>query len=156
MALAEEHGVEYSAAIVTNGYLLTQENVDMLVAAKVIDAQVTIDGMGATHDATRRLAGGGPTFERITSNLRECEIPFRVDIRHNVHEANKSEVGALEAFIKELAEESGNTLRYYPAPVTGSETADERGEQVGLLCGSDASEIGVKQEDLRDLSCITF
>ena len=146
MALAEERGGEYSAGIITNGYLLTQETVDMLERCKVKSAQVTIDGMGATHDATRRLANGGPTFERITTNLRDVKIPFKVNIRHNVHEDNKAEMGELEAFIKELAEKSGNDLFYYAAPVTGSETADDRGEQVGLLCGSDASEVGIKQE----------
>lgn len=149
MELAEKRGGEYQAGIVTNGYLLTQEMVDMLVRCKVDSAQVTIDGLGATHDATRRLANGGPTFERITSNLRNVKIPFRVDIRHNVHEGNKSEMDELEAFIKTLAEESGNDLMYYPAPVTGSDAADNRGEQVGLLCGSDASEVGIRQEAYR-------
>jgi uncharacterized protein len=52
----------------------------------------------------------------------------------------------LREFIGELAEESGNELIYYPAPVSGSNTADERGEQVGLLCESDASEVGIRQE----------
>ncbi len=149
IALVEEQGGTYSADIITNGYLLTQEIVDMLDRCKVESCQVTIDGMGAAHDATRRLANGGPTFERITGNLRDLKIPFRVSIRHNVHEGNKSEMGELEAFINELAEQSGNDLMYYPAPVTGSKTADERGEQVGLLCSSDASEVGVKQEARR-------
>ena len=146
MALVDEHGGEYSASVITNGYLLTQEIVDMLEKAKVKSAQITIDGMGATHDATRRLANGGPTFERITGNLRNLKLPFKVNIRHNVHEGNKSEMDELEAFIKKLAEESGNDLSYYPAPVSGSETADERGEQVGLLCDSNASEVGLRQE----------
>ena len=146
MALAEEHGGEYSASIITNGYLLSQEIVDMLDRCKVKSAQVTIDGMGATHDATRHLANGAPTFERITANLRDGNIPFKVGIRHNVHEGNKDEMDELDAFIKELAEKSGNILNYYPAPVAGSETADERGKQVGLLCSADASEVGVRQE----------
>ena len=149
MALAEERGGEYSASIITNGYLLTQEMVDMLERYKVNSAQVTIDGIGATHDATRRLANGGPTFERIIDNLRHVKIPFKVSIRHNVHEGNKSEMDELEAFINELAKESGNDLLYYPAPVSGSETADNRGEQVGLLCGSDSSEVGLRQESKR-------
>ena len=146
IALAEERDGEYVASIITNGYLLSQEIVDMLDRCKVKSAQVTIDGMGATHDATRHLADGGPTFERITSNLRELEIPFRVNIRHNVHEGNKGEMDELAAFVEELAEQSGNKLSYYPAPVSGSETADERGEQVGLLCGSDATEVDLRQE----------
>ena len=146
MALAEERGGEYSAGIITNGYLLTQEVADMLGRCEVKSAQVTIDGMGATHDSTRHLAGGGPTFERIAANLRELKLPFEVSVRHNVHEGNKAEMDGLEAFVRELAEESGNDIDYYPAPVSGSEVADARGEQVGLLCGADASEVGIRQE----------
>lgn len=146
MSLAEERGGEYRAGIITNGYLLSQDIVDMLESVNVNTAQITIDGMGATHDATRRLANGGPTFDRITSNLRELKLPFRVNVRHNVHEGNRHEMDDLKAFVEQLAEESGNQIRYYPAPVSGSETADERGEQVGLLCGSDASEVSIRQE----------
>ena len=146
MALVEERGGEYSATIITNGYLLTQEIVDMLDRCKVKLAQVTIDGLGATHDATRHLAGGGPTFERITSNLRNFKIPFKVNIRHNVHEGNIAEIDELKGYIEKLAEESGNNLQYYPAPVAGSETADNRGKQVDLLCSTDASEVGIRQE----------
>ena len=149
MALAEERGCTYKAGIITNGYLLDQGVVDMLAKAKVDTAQVTIDGLGPTHDATRRLAGGGGSFERITSNLRGLKIPFRVTIRHNVHEGNRAEMDGLEALVKRMAEESGNRLDYYPAPVSGSEAADVRGEQVGLLCDSSANEVGVRQEARR-------
>ena len=145
-ALADERGGSFSASIITNGYLLTQDIVDMLARNNVNSAQVTIDGLGATHDATRRLANGGPTFERITSNLRNLKIPFTIHIRHNVHEGNLSEMDELRAFIEKLAEESGNDLEYYPAPVSGSQAADERGEQVGLLCESNASDVGIRQE----------
>lgn len=149
MALAEERGGEYTAEIVTNGYLLSQDVVDMLERVKVQTAQVTIDGLGATHDATRYLRGGGPTFDRIVHNLCTLKIPFPVDIRHNVHEKNRSETDALKEFVGQIADESGNTLNYYPALVTGSEAADDRGKQVGLLCGSDASDIGIRLEAKR-------
>ena len=149
MALVEERGGSYSAGIITNGYLLTQDIVDMLASKKVTSAQVTIDGIGATHDATRHLAGGGATFERITSNLRNVHIPFRVNIRHNVHEGNRAEMDDLQAYIEELARESGNDLHYYPAPVTGSETADQRGKQVSLLCETNASDVGIRQDASR-------
>ena len=146
MALAEERDGEYVAGIITNGYLLTQETADMLGRCKVKSAQVTIDGLGATHDATRHLAGGGPTFERIVSNLRKCKLPFKVNVRHNVHEGNRAEMDGLKEFIEHLAEESGNDISYYPAPISGSEVADERGKQVGLLCDTDQSEVGIRQE----------
>ncbi len=146
MALADERDATYGASIITNGYLLTQDAVDMLDRCKVKNAQVTIDGIGATHNTTRKLANGGPTFERITSNLRENKIPFRISIRHNVHEENRAEIDELSAFVGRIAEESGNSLHYYPAPVSGSGAADKRGKQVGLLCGNDASEISIRQE----------
>ena len=146
IALAEDRGGTYSAGIITNGYLLTQDIVDMLAAAKVTFCQVTIDGLANTHDATRHLRGGQPTFDRIVSNLRNAKIPFAVHVRHNIHEGNRAEVDALQEFVAQLAEESGNDLGYYPAPVFGNQTADERGSQVGLLCGSNASDIGIRQE----------
>lgn len=148
IAVVEEHGAEYDAGIITNGYLLTQENVRMLDEFKVRSAQVTLDGMREAHDATRHLAGGGPTFDRIVENLR-APIPFRVNVRHNVHAGNRDQVEELEAFVKKLAEESGNDIRYYPAPVSGSEVADARGEQVNLLCGGTDSEVGIKQDASR-------
>lgn len=149
MALVEERGGTYSAGVITNGYLMDQAMVDMLERCKVETCQVTIDGLEDTHNATRVLAGGGPTFERIVANLRNCKIPFKVNIRHNVHENNRAEMEPLKEFIDQLAEESGNTLQYYPAPVSGSETADERGRQVNLLCESNESEVSITQESQR-------
>lgn len=149
IALCEERGVEYSARIITNGYLLTQDIVDKLAELKVNNAQVTIDGLGAAHDATRHLVNGGPTFERIAANLRNLKIPFSVSVRHNVHAHNKKDMDDVSAFVKELAEESGNTLIYWPAIVIGSEAADGRGDHVDLLCSTDASEVGIRVEARR-------
>ncbi len=149
MALVEEREGTYSAGIITNGYLLDQSMVDLLERCKVKSCQITMDGLEATHNTTRVLAGGGPTFDRIVGNLRCCKIPFNVSIRHNVHEKNRDEMEPLKEFINQLAEESGNKLKYYPAPVSGSEVADARGKQVNLLCASDESDVSVAQESQR-------
>jgi len=146
MALAEKCGAPYSAGIVTNGYLLTRKNAEMLGRCKVSSCQVTIDGMGAVHDATRHLTGGGATFGRIVDNLRNVKLPFRVNIRQNVQESNLNEVPAVREFIRKLAEESGNDIVYAPAPVSGNQATQERGARVGLLCDTDLSEIGLLQE----------
>ena len=146
MALAEKKGAEYSAGIITNGYLLNQKNADMLGRMVVKSCQVTIDGLGAAHDATRHLTGGEGTFDRIVDNLRNVKLPFRVSIRQNVQVSNMDEVPAVKEFILKLAEESGNDITYAPAPVSGNEATDERGGQVGLLCGTELSEIGIMQE----------
>ena len=146
MALAKEKGAGYSAGIITNGYLLNQKNIDMLARCQVSSCQVTIDGLGAAHDATRHLANGGPTFERITENLRNGKIPFPVHIRQNVQENNVDAIPEVERFVRELAEASGNKISYSPAPVSGNEATEERGGRVGLLCETNLTEVGLKQE----------
>ena len=141
IALAEEKGAAYTAGIITNGYLLTRENAEMLGNARVGWTQVTLDGMRENHDQTRHLAGGGPTFDRIIRNLREVSIPFPVIIRQNVHNGNRKDMRPLCELILKLKEESGNRLGYYPSAVFDSDAAEERGKQVALLCGSGAGDL---------------
>ena len=62
ISLCEKLNVTYTSMIITNGYLLDQDMVDLLERCHVDTCQITLDGLGATHDATRRLAGGGATF----------------------------------------------------------------------------------------------
>lgn len=140
IALAAENGTDYMARIVTNGYLLSTEIVAMLDRVKVKKAMVTLDGIGAFHDATRYLAGGGPTFERITNNLRQLHFPFPVYIRHNVHEGNRDQVEPLKAFVKEIARESGNRIFYGLKPVFTNKASRERGAQINP-CGSKDPEL---------------
>ena len=145
MALAEEHGARYSATIVTNGYLLTQEIADMLGRCMVSHAQITLDGIGPEHDKTRHLAGGGPTYDRITENLRTLRLPFSVSIRHNVYEGNQDQLDPLRDRVKELAEESGNRLWYYASPVTDNTAARERNSGANLKCANGLGEVDLSQ-----------
>ena len=149
LEVADKYGVDYSAGIVTNGYLLTEENIRLLEKCKVNTAQVTLDGIGLAHDATRYLRGGGPTFDRIVENLHR-EIPFKIHIRHNVHSHNIDQIDELRSFVQKLAEETGNNLVYYPALVSGSEAADVRGKQVDLVKKDDnAAKVTIMQESGR-------
>ena len=146
--LAEKYHAEYQATAITNGYLLTEETAELLERCRVEQLQITLDGLGAVHDATRHLAGGGATFDRIMSNLSR-KNPFLVRIRHNVHEGNMDEITRLRDFVKETAEKSGNRFEYYPAVITGSEAADDRGRQVRLLSGEDECSVGVQMNTRR-------
>lgn len=150
IALADKYQAKYKAGIITNGYLLTPENIQILENARVSIAQITLDGIGAAHDATRHLVNGDPTFERIVSNLRR-PIPFKVSIRHNIHEGNRNEGDKLKSFIYNLAKDSGNNLEYYPAPVSGTYTAEERGTQLDLLGENDLCMLGM-QRDVRQFT----
>ena len=151
MNLAGLARAQYSANIVTNGYLLTPAIAEMLGRSGVTEAQVTLDGVGAEHDKTRRLAGGGATFERITENLRSIKLPFHVSIRHNVHEGNRNQIPELEGFVEKLARESGNNLTYYSAEVSGNDASDDRGSKISLLCTDDAGDVAL-QHDARAFS----
>jgi len=130
--LANSKGAEYSAMIVTNGYLLNEENTELLKRCKVGQAQITLDGLEEAHDRTRHLAGGGKTFTHICDNLRR-KLPFQILIRHNVHRDNLVEVEPLRNFTEQLAQESGNNLMYYPSLISGNEHLERRNPSVSPL-----------------------
>ena len=107
--------------------------------------QVTLDGIGATHDATRHLAGGGPTFDRIVENLSRPGLPFSVIVRHNVHEGNRHEVEGLRALVERIAAETGNDLCYNPALVEANKVATSRGSQVSIVRGQCGANMVIDQ-----------
>ena len=110
IALAEERGCEYEAWIFTNGYLLTEDVVDLLLRCRVTHVHIPLDGVGATNDSTRHLVGGGPTFDRILENLGLLKPPIHTLIRANTHEGNVDEVDELKRVVYARAEEGGLTL----------------------------------------------
>lgn len=146
MALAAAQGATYSASIITNGYLLTQDVADMLERCRVQHAQITLDGIGPAHDKTRHLAGGGPTFEHIVENLRTLRLPFSVSLRHNIYAGNRSQVAPLAKLAEQLAAQSGNHIACHTAIVHESNAATARNAQVRLLCGEEADELELSSQ----------
>ncbi|MGE5457676.1 MAG: radical SAM protein, partial [Methanococcaceae archaeon] len=63
---AAEAGLD--TAIVTNGYYL-EEYIEIFKEHKIREIQVTLDGVGITHDSRRPLKGGKATFEKIVSGI---------------------------------------------------------------------------------------
>jgi uncharacterized protein len=94
--------VEYSASIITNGYLLTEETCRQLKDAKVSFAQVTIDGPPEVHDRMRPLVNGAGTFWKIVNNLHHAVKYLAVGVRVNIDAENFHE---LEALLRILADE---------------------------------------------------
>ena len=146
MELADKKGVTYGAGIITNGYLLTPENIELLERCKVSTAQITLDGVGDAHDRTRHLAGGGATFRHIIDNISNNKIPFKISIRHNVYKDNMDEMNKLSELVDKISRESGNDLTYYPSPVRDNDTAAKRGKQLNLLCSSDVKNIDILKD----------
>lgn len=127
-----KHGAGIRATVLTNGYLLNRETARMLASNRVKLVRVTVDGVGATHDATRRLASGGATFEHIMENL-SVPLPFAVEVRMNEHAGNVGCAPELRARVEEIARTSGNRIAFAEAHVFDSESGNERGTMPVLL-----------------------
>jgi uncharacterized protein len=90
--LTEKHGVGYASHMTTNGYLLNSEVADKLLAWKINDFQITLDGAPETHDCNRPGRDGSGTFWTIFENLKGLarrRDEFYVGIRVNFDETNK-------------------------------------------------------------------
>lgn len=133
MALCDENKVEYSANIVTNGYLLTQEIADMLSRNKVSNCQITLDGLKECNDKTRILADGGGSFDVITGNLRKLKLAFEVNVRCNLTQGNKKDFLGLKKLVEEIAQQSGNKIKCYGHPVDEMIAADKTALQEKTL-----------------------
>lgn len=123
--VAEEHDVELRNHMTTNGYLLTPEIADQLLTWKVLDFQITVDGMAEDHDESRPTRDGGPSFWRIFGNLkalRERSEEFNLDIRVNFSPTNLARLGQfLDLVEAEFAEDSRFQLRFRPVERMGGE-----------------------------------
>ena len=71
-------------SVVTNGYYLL-EFIDLLKNLNILNIQITLDGDEDTHNKSRTLRNGGPTFVRILKGIEEgLKAGLRIKIRMNV------------------------------------------------------------------------
>lgn len=68
-AEADRRGVECETLVVTNATLLTPDRLSFLLDHGVHVA-VSVDGCRAAHEATRPLASGGSSYDRVTAHVR--------------------------------------------------------------------------------------
>ncbi|GJD66494.1 radical SAM/SPASM domain-containing protein [Methylobacterium frigidaeris] len=67
--LARERAVRIAFSVTTNGTLLTEDDAEFLARHR-FNVTVSLDGVGAKHDALRPFKDGRGSFERITDRLR--------------------------------------------------------------------------------------
>lgn len=97
-------GAQFGGGFTTNGYLLTPHLARELAEIGVATFQITLDGAQRAHDATRVLANGGPTFDRIWSNLKSLSatrISFQITLRLHVSPSNEESLCELLGMINE-------------------------------------------------------
>lgn len=72
IAFCNEKGIEYHASIITNGYLVGYEIINIFRQCFIKTAQITIDGTQKTHNSRRKLINGGETYEKVKDAI--CTI----------------------------------------------------------------------------------
>lgn len=110
--IADKYSIRYSSHITTNAYLLTPDVAERLLAWKVLNYQITIDGMPDQHDKKRPARDGSGTFDTIFSNLqalKKREEDFRVRIRVNYDRENYPH---LEELLLLLQQEFASDVRF--------------------------------------------
>lgn len=112
-------GIEYSAKMVTNGYLLTSEIAEKLDMLAIRNIQITLDGPEQVHDKRRMLLGGQPTYRNIMENLKyllNINETITVDVRTNVDRRNMDEYNTFYQQFK--AEVNNPRINLYPGFVS--------------------------------------
>lgn len=110
--LCREYGVALQGGLTTNAYVLSYALFEELLSYDQRFFQITLDGWESGHDAVRKLANGGGTFERIWANLQATKRstePFTVLLRIHVRRDNYASV---ETLIENIARTFGADTRY--------------------------------------------
>ncbi|MBF6300431.1 SPASM domain-containing protein [Nocardia amamiensis] len=110
--VCSDNGINYSATMTTNGFLLTRETADLCLGLNIRRYQITLDGTAETHNKLRVLQNGRPTFDTIVENLMhlsERKDDFSVRIRVNFTPAL---VAHIPQFLRYMGERFGNDRRF--------------------------------------------
>lgn len=110
--ITEEHSVGFAGSMTTNGFLLTEDVAENLLAWGVGKFQITLDGPPESHNRSRPARDGSATFETILANLRAMKSradSFQIDLRVNFDRDN---LPRMDAFLDFLVEEFGGDSRF--------------------------------------------
>jgi uncharacterized protein len=159
--ISRENEIGYSAGMTTNGYLLTPDVAEKLLAWNIRSYQITVDGAPEDHDRSRPTRDGQSSFAQIFSNLvslSQREEEFLVTLRVNFDRENQSRLGEfVDLAERHFANDHRFRLHFFPVgkwggpqdsnlEVCGKDEADrlrrelreearKRGIQVGTLKG---------------------
>ncbi len=102
--ICNENNVDFSAGIVTNGYLLNDTTIKKLSELNITSIQITLDGEKEYHDKRRFLKGGLPTYDKIVENLKLLnKHNTKVSLRINTDKNNYTNVNNILYFLDEYS-----------------------------------------------------
>lgn len=132
---AEKNGIIYHSNLVSNGVLLNNERLKTLVAlCHTRSIQITLDGYRNTHDVTRKLKDGTPTFDKIVENIKNAarhaqDYKFSLTVRINLEKSTYEDV---EKIFAEFDEEEKSNFYIYFRNIFSSEHYEAEPEECRL------------------------
>lgn len=136
--ITRRRGRSSSASMVSNGYMLDRPTAQRLYDLGLRMVQITLDGDEDAHDQRRALLSTRGTYQKIVNNMRSWidDIGIKVNLRVNVDERNRDDIGALIDDLSERGFGFRENFKMYFAPV----------ESVTKGCHSVADKMLVKRE----------
>ena len=96
ISICFQNGLDYSASITTNGYLLNERIIHQLILDyRVNNFQITIDGDEESHNFQRVLRNGKGSYSKILENikgLQNSNLNFYCNLRFNISKENFNNV----------------------------------------------------------------
>lgn len=117
--MCDRKSINYSASIITNGYLLNEKNVKRLISNRVQSCQITLDGDKEQHDDKRYLQGGIGTFDKIIENIISAysTIP-QITVRVNTDKLNMNAAQKIKSI---FTKHKCYNVIVYPSPIKNQE-----------------------------------
>lgn len=106
----------YSASMVSNGYLLNRDVALMLKEKNLTSVQITIDGPKESHDKRRIFMDGSGTFDIILKNIENIYDILDIVVRINVDRSNIDQTIELINCLKSRG--LLDKIKFYLAPVS--------------------------------------
>lgn len=109
--------LNYSAALITNGYLLDEAKIRQLENLKIKKIHITIDGLGDVHNKRRPHIRDKDSYGKIIQNLDSLmkyneAMKVNVIIRVNIDKRNESKYAELYKHLR--SRYPGQKIRIYP------------------------------------------
>ena len=111
-AWSNNNAIDFHFSIITNGYLLTERLIKIMINSGLREVQITIDGPKEIHNKRRSLKNGEGTFNVIINNLKmilNCGV--KVALRINIDRHNAKSIGALMEILQKEKIFPNNNLR---------------------------------------------
>lgn len=123
VSICKENKINYTASIITNGYLLDESMAKRLMACKVNFCQVTIDGDENEHNKRRPYMTGKETYKTIVNNVSVVSRFIPISVRVNTDNNNKEAVYKVKEALK-----NDERISVYPAPVRANDECYSKDE----------------------------